>query len=131
MRFLREEEEPGISLVSMTDVVFLLLIFFMVATQFVSTTKRLDIKLPKAKAGTSKPMKKTYEIDITKDRRIYLNGKEISLTQLDLILQADKDIPEKSALIKADKRIPYGFAIKVMGILKANGVENIGIAVRK
>ncbi|BAT71098.1 biopolymer transport protein ExbD/TolR [Thermosulfidibacter takaii ABI70S6] len=131
MRFLREEEEPGISLVSMTDVVFLLLIFFMVATQFVSTTKRLDIKLPQSKAGTSAPLKKSYEIDITKDGKIYLNGKKVTLTQLDLILQADRNIPERSALIKADRRIPYGFAIKVMGILKANGVENIGIAVLK
>ncbi len=129
MRFFREEEEPTITLVSMTDVVFLLLIFFMVATQFVSTTKQLGIELPEAKGGQAASTKKEYKIEITKDRRIYLNGKRVTLTELDLILQADRKIKNKSALIRADKRLPYGFVIKVMGILKENGVESIGISV--
>ncbi len=131
MRFLREEEEPGVTLVSMTDVVFLLLIFFMVATQFVTSHRELDIKLPSAKGGRASVSKKEYKIEITADRRIFLNGERVTLAQLDLILKKDRGIPKRSALIKADKRLPYGFAIKVMGILKANGVEDIGIAVRR
>ncbi len=130
MRFFREEEEPGISLVSMTDVVFLLLIFFMVATQFVNTTRQLDIKLPQAKGAKGEQTKRrNYRIEITKDKRIFLNGKRVSLTELDLILQADRNITNKSALIRADRSLPYGFVIKVMGLLKAHGVEDIGIAV--
>ncbi len=131
MRFLREEEEPTISLVSMTDVVFLLLIFFMVATHFVTSKRELDIRLPKAKGGKPLVTKRQYKIEITRDLKLFLNGKPVTLTQLDLLLQADKNIPNKSAIIKADKSIPYGFAIKVMGILKANGVEDIGIAVKR
>ena len=113
----------------MTDVVFLLLIFFMVATQFVSNTKQIRIELPKAKGGETQQTKRQYKIEITKDKRIFLNGKEITLTQLDLLLQADKNIPNRSATIRADKRLNYGFVIKVLGILKANGVESIGISV--
>ena len=48
---------------SLADIVFLLLIFFMVSTQFISFTRRLDIKIPEAKAGKVEE-KKTKEIPI-------------------------------------------------------------------
>ena len=130
MRFFREEEEPGITLVSMTDIVFLLLIFFMVSTQFITFQKRLTIELPETKAGQVITKTKEYVIEITKDEKIYLNGKEITYEQLALILQKDRKIPKKSALIRADKRVLYGLVVKVLGLLKANGVNEIGIAVK-
>ena len=51
MRFshLKEEEDYSLQLTSLIDVVFLLLIFFMVSTTFVDFTRRLDIQLPEAK----------------------------------------------------------------------------------
>ncbi len=131
MRFFKEEEEPGISLVSMTDIVFLLLIFFMVSTQFINFQRRLNINLPESKAGTVSVKKKEYVIEITRNKEIYLNGKKIDLTTLEALIKSEKNIAERSALIRADKNLPYGFVIKVLGILKANNINDIGIAVIK
>ncbi len=131
MRFFREEEEPGISLVSMTDIVFLLLIFFMVSTQFITFQRRLNINLPESKAGAVTSKKREYVIEITKNREIFLNGKRIDLASLEALIESEKNITQRSALIRADKRLPYGFVIKVLGILKASGIREIGIAVIK
>jgi len=131
VRFFKEEEEPGISLVSMTDIVFLLLIFFMVSTQFINFQRRLNINLPESKAGTVSVKKKEYVIEITRNKEIYLNGKKIDLTTLEALIKSEKNIAERSALIRADKNLPYGFVIKVLGILKANNINDIGIAVIK
>ncbi|MBI4252519.1 MAG: biopolymer transporter ExbD, partial [Candidatus Tectomicrobia bacterium] len=48
MRFQKHEEDYSLQLISMTDLVFLLLIFFMVTTSFVDFTRRLDIELPES-----------------------------------------------------------------------------------
>ncbi len=131
MRFFQEEDEPGISLVSMTDIVFLLLIFFMVSTQFITFQRRLNISLPKSKAGSIAKKKKEYIIEITKQKEIFLNGKRVDLKSLSAIIESESNIPKRSALIRADKSLPYGFVIKVLGILKASGLQEVGIAVIK
>ncbi|NPA14971.1 MAG: biopolymer transporter ExbD [Deferribacteres bacterium] len=115
----------------MTDIVFLLLIFFMVSTQFINFQRRLNINLPESKAGTVSVKKKEYVIEITRNKEIYLNGKKIDLTTLEALIKSEKNIAERSALIRADKNLPYGFVIKVLGILKANNINDIGIAVIK
>ena len=53
MNFSKEtEEEPGLSLTSLIDVIFLLLIFFMVTTTLIDPTKKLELQLPEAKAAS-------------------------------------------------------------------------------
>ncbi len=126
-----EEEDFSLDLTPMIDIVFQLLIFFMVSTAFVDFSKRLDIQLPETKAASAMKEKRDITIEIDIKGRIYLDGKGVSKTHLEEQLNSFKgqDIVE-NVMIRADKRIPYGDVIEIMGICQAAKIENISVAVK-
>ena len=132
MRFRQESEEDySLQLTPLVDVVFLLLIFFMVSTAFIDFTRRLDIQLPEAKAAQVVEKVKSFVIEMGVDRKIYLNGKVVTMRSLESELKkAMKTATRGSAIIKADKRLPYGNVVKVMGIVKDAKIRDIGVAVQ-
>lgn len=132
MIFKKEEEEDyGLQLTPLVDVIFLLLIFFMVSTAFIDFTRRLDIKLPESKAADVIEKVKSFMIEMSVDKKIYLNGKEVTLSILESKLkESSKQATHVSVVIKADKRLPYGNVIKVMGIVKDAKIRDIGVAVK-
>lgn len=131
MRFRNEEEESfKFDMTPMIDVVFLLLIFFMVSTTFVDFSRRMDIDLPTSKSSQLDESPKTLLIEMSMDKRLFLNGKTITLPQLEKQLgDFPKDTPP-SATIKADKGLPYGDVIKIMGILQNARIREISVAVK-
>ncbi|MFQ5902343.1 MAG: ExbD/TolR family protein [Candidatus Binatia bacterium] len=130
MQFLKEtDEDVGISLTSLIDVIFLLLIFFMVTTTIIDPSRRLDIQLPEAKAA-SKTKSIPVTIEMGKRGKISLNGERVSLNTLESRLRAMGREGKKTAIVRADKRLDYGRVVKVLGICRASGFRDIGIAVR-
>ena len=134
MRFshLKEEEDYSLQLTSLIDVVFLLLIFFMVSTTFVDFTRRLDIQLPEAKKSNEVFEKKTILIEIGLAKKIHLNGKLVKLKSLESVigLKVKEKIKSTTVTIKADKRIDYGFVVKVLGKVFNLGIKDIAVAVK-
>lgn len=131
MYFRREEEENySLELTPLIDVVFLLLIFFMVSTAFVDFPRRLEIELPTSKSSNEDETTKNLEIEMTKDKRIFLDGKKISLSQLEKKLEEFENPSAKKALIRADKSMPYGDVIQVMGVLQNAKINDISVAVK-
>lgn len=131
MYFKREQEENySLELTPLIDVVFLLLIFFMVSTSFVDFPRKMDIALPTSKASSESPILKNFEIEMTKDRTIYLDGKKVTLTSLEQLLVKIKKTGDRKALIRADKDIPYGEVVQVMGLLQAAEILDISVAVK-
>jgi biopolymer transport protein ExbD len=135
MRFRKDEEENfGMEMTPMIDVVFLLLIFFMVSTVFVDFNRQMDLTLPSSKSANLDEAPKTLEIEMTADKQIFFNGKKVTLDSLEKALAAAKGGAEegkqKTAIIRADKNLPYGNVIKVMGILQSAGVPDISVAVK-
>lgn len=134
MRFshLKEEEDYSLQLTSLIDVVFLLLIFFMVSTTFVDFTRRLDIQLPEAKKSNEVFEKKTILIKIGLAKKIHLNGKLVKLKSLESVigLKVKEKIRSTTVTIKADKRIDYGFVVKVLGKVFNLGIKDIAVAVK-
>lgn len=131
MYFKREQEENySLELTPLIDVVFLLLIFFMVSTSFVEFPRKMDIALPTSKASSESPILKNFEIEMTKDRTIYLDGKKVTLTSLEQLLEKIKKTGDRKALIRADKDIPYGEVVQVMGLLQAAEILDISVAVK-
>lgn len=132
MRFMPEElEDFSLEFTPLIDVVFLLLIFFLVSTQFINFTRRLDIKIPEAKAGSVKEKKsKEYLIEMPANGRILVDGRPVSLEGLERLLAKGRSISNRSALIRADRSLPYGGVVKVMGVCKHEGIRVIGIAVK-
>ena len=126
-----EEEDYSLQLTSLIDVVFLLLIFFMVSTAFIDFSRRIDIKLPKVSAGAAMGKIKVFEIEITKNNEIFVNGSPATLDSLPAILgKKDPSIKKRSAVIRADRSIDYGKAVKIMGICNKAGILDIGLAVQ-
>lgn len=131
MRFRKEaEEDYSLDLTPLVDVIFLLLIFFMVSTAFIDFTRRLDIQLPEAKAAQVVEKVKSFVIEMGVDKKIHLNGILVTMESLEAkIKSAMKTAARGSAIIKADKRLPYGNVVKVLGIVKDAKIRDIGIAV--
>ncbi len=131
MRFRKEaEEDYSLQLTPLVDVIFLLLIFFMVSTAFIDFTRRLDIQLPEAKAAQVVEKVKSFVIEMGVDKKIHLNGKLVTIESLEAKIKSEmKTAARGSAIIKADKRLPYGNVVKVLGIVKDAKIRDIGIAV--
>ena len=132
MRFRREEEDSfAFDMTPMIDVVFLLLIFFMVSTVFVDFSKKMDINLPTSKSSVLDESTKNLEVEMSKDKKIFLAGKPLTLLGLETTL-AKMELGDKkpSAIIRADKALPYGDVIQVMGLLQKKGIPDISVAVK-
>ena len=131
MRFRAENEEDfTVDLTPLIDVVFLLLIFFMVSTVFVDFKKQMDISLPTSKSSILSEVLKPVTVELTVDKQIFLNGKKIRVSKFESALSKIAKSETKEALIRADKNLPYGDVIKIMGMLQNAQILNIGVAVK-
>jgi biopolymer transport protein ExbD len=131
MRFLKKSEEDfSINLPSMTDIIFLLLIFFMVATVMKDSTRRLDVQLPDARSGLA-PETRRLTIEMAAEGSMSLNGEVVTQEQLERQLQSTEENEEqRSVVIKADKRLAYGKVIEIMGLCQGVGITDIAVAVK-
>ena len=130
MRFRSENEENfSLDLTPLVDVVFLLLIFFMVSTVFIDFKRQMDISLPSSKSSAPSEVVEPVKVELTVDRQIFLNGEKINLEEFESTL-SKISVSKKSAIIRADKNLPYGNVIKVMGMLQSAKILDIGVAVK-
>lgn len=123
----RNKVSPEFNMSSMTDIVFLLLIFFMLTSTMV-TTNALDLVLPKAKGKTDS--NKSVSISIDKDLKFYLDKTPIEESSVEAQLLAaigsDKDKP---VILRAEEGVPIEKAVYVMDIANRNQLK-IVLAVR-
>jgi len=128
MRFRRaDEEELRPDLTPLVDVVFLLIIFFMVSTHFIERSVEIDPDIPESKQGLAPEQIKRQIVEINDKRRIFLNGEELPLKSLAEQLQTQPAI--RSVLIRADKRLPFGVVMEVIDSCRAAGMKDIRSAV--
>ncbi|MBM4176474.1 MAG: biopolymer transporter ExbD [Ignavibacteria bacterium] len=115
---------------SLTDIVMLLLIFFLLTSQFVVTTG-VQVKLPKSE--TAESLTETqFNVTITKTNDIYFGSEKISLGILgEKIMRAKSAEKENNLIIRTDKEVPIDVIIKVIDISKGVGVTKFTIATEK
>ena len=122
------------SLTPMIDVVFLLLIFFMVSTTFERETE-ISIELPQASGPMMKSEKKVVEISIDKEGRYFINKKEVVNTQLDTLKKAIKtaagDAKKPRIILSADRKTPHQSVISAMDAARQLGFVNLTFATSK
>lgn len=112
------------------DVVLLLLIFYIVTTAFVD--REIDLKLPESDSSTVPEDKKKFTVELGTGNRLALNGRSLTVTQLDReIADAASADTIKAVEIRADKAVQHGRVVEVLGIVKKHGVDNVGIAVKQ
>ena len=123
----RNKVNPNFNMSSMTDIVFLLLIFFMITSTLV-TTSALDILLPKASGKTEN--KKSTSVSITKDLSFFIENKKVSENQIEQNLLATLDGKENPTIIlRAEEGVPIEKAVKIMDIANRNRFKVV-LAVR-
>ncbi len=123
----RNKINPNFNMSSMTDIVFLLLIFFMITSTLV-TTSALDILLPKASGKTEN--RKSVSVSITKNLAFYIDTKKVKENQLEnklLAVLSKKENP--TIVLRAAEGVPIEKAVKVMDIANRNRFKVI-LAVR-
>ena len=114
----RNKVTPEFNMSSMTDIVFLLLIFFMIASTLV-TTNAIDILLPKASGKTEN--KKSVAVSIKKDLTYYIDQKRVGESVLENELLAALTSQEQPTIIlRAEKSVPVENVVKVMDIANRN-----------
>ena len=114
----RNKVTPEFSMSSMTDIVFLLLIFFMLASTLV-TTNAIDIILPKASGKTEN--KKSVSVSIKKDLSYYIDQKRVgeSVLESELIAMLSEET-KPTIVLRAEKSVPIDNVVKVMDIANRN-----------
>ena len=112
---------PNFSMSSMTDIVFLLLIFFMLTSTLV-TTNALDITLP---SSSAQPLKKqTISISITEDLRYFINNESVEQVFLESFMQQEVNAADNSTLVlRAAKDIPLKYVVEVLDIAYRNNYK--------
>ena len=114
----RNKVTPEFNMSSMTDIVFLLLIFFMLASTLV-TTNAIDILLPNASGKTEN--KKSVAVSIKKDLTYYIDQKRVGESVLESELISMLSSEEKPTIVlRAEKSVPVENVVKVMDIANRN-----------
>ncbi len=114
----RNKVSVNFSMASMTDIVFLLLIFFMITSTLVSPNA-LKVLLPNSSSKTMS--KQTVSVTITPELTFHVNAKLVSSDGLESALQTLLRGEEKPGIIlHADKSVPLEYAVKVMDIANKN-----------
>jgi len=129
MRFRKaDEEEFRPELTPLVDVVFQLIIFFMVSTVFVEFSQQMDIETPEIEGSLVQDQIKRLTIEITRDEKIFLDGKALVLEKIPEHLPGQSNT--RSVLIRADKRLPYGLVMQVMQVCRSAGMTDIRTTVQ-
>ncbi len=119
----RNKVSPEFNMSSMTDIVFLLLIFFMLSSPVV-TPEALDLILPNAKGKTTN--QPTVSVSIDKNQHIYINNQRIEADQLELELQKKLENSENpTVILRSAKSVPIQEAVDVMAIAQRNNYKVI------
>jgi biopolymer transport protein ExbD/biopolymer transport protein TolR len=129
MSFLRKPvEEPRIDLTPMVDVVFLLLIFFMISTTFVETPG-ISVKLPEASSQTIDREPKEIRIYLSREGDIFHRDRKISLDGFKALLaEHQSDAAQTTVLLLADQESRHGKVVTLMDLARDAGFVKLAIA---
>lgn len=116
-----------INVTPFVDVMLVLLIIFMVATPMM--TQGLEVDLPQTRQAEVLPTESDHMIlTVRRDGRIYLDEYAIEdMGELGGYLQRLVKDKNRTLFMQADREVPYGVVVEVMGQIKAAGIENLGV----
>lgn len=130
----RQEDEINVNLTPLIDVVFLLLIFFMVSTTFTRETQ-LEVDLPQATNSADLSQQRTLEVVVTAEGEYRVNGQALINSQaltlrLALAKSANDDFTQPLT-ISADARTPHQSVVTAMDVAGALGFSKLSITTRE
>ena len=125
---LQTDEKPVLMIIPMIDIIFFLLVFFMMSMLTMVTQKTIALNLPKttvAKVDTTK----TVPVSVTKDGQIYVEQDQVRLEELSVRLSTMKTGDEKlTVVLRGDTDVNYGAVVSVMDVIRLSGIERVSMA---
>jgi biopolymer transport protein ExbD len=123
----RAAEEPGLNLTSMTDIVFLMLVFFMLATTFVDEERVLGIELPPASSSSDAPARELV-IHVLEDGTVVVSGAPRTPAELEQhLLSVARGAPETPVTIRGHRRARHEAIVAVMDACGRAGLGNLSV----
>ncbi len=130
LRNARMEHSPQIMIIPMIDIIFFLLVFFMMSTITMTNAESIPVNLPSA-ASAQQDIVKSYSVTVAKDGRLYLGTAPIELSALKNRLVQEAKSGEVVVSLRADEEVDYGHFIAVMDELKTSGIARISLAAKR
>ena len=134
MKFKRPNKyDLVINITPLVDVVFLLLIFFVI-TPILENNNRIEIKLPQAVVNEVEPSFQAIEVTITKDGEVFVNGFPM-LTSNPIILERELEILSRGdrrlpVILHADGEVSHQSVVNIMSVIKNMGFEGLQLAIQ-
>ena len=126
-RHTGQAEETEIDMTPMLDIVFIMLIFFIVTTSFIKEAG-VDVKRPDASTAQRQEASSIY-VAITPEGEIWIDRRAVDLRALRTEVERLRlDNPEAAAVVQADTDARHGLVVKVMDQLRLAGVDTISVA---
>ncbi len=127
-RNYRETKQPELNIIPMIDIMFFLLVFFMLSTMYMVEQKTIPVNLPQATSATI-DNKTNFTVTLKNDDTIYLEDQQTDMQTL--LMQASKEQksnPSFAIIIRADKDIDYEKVVTFIDTLKKAGITRFGLA---
>lgn len=127
----RRKRQPKLMIIPMIDIIFFLLVFFMMSTLYMVDQQLLPVHLPQAQsAQTEKP--RSIAVTVTAEGKVLFDKEEIPLELLQKRVQ--NELQKQSDLVfvlRSDKQVEYGKVVTVLDELKVAGAQHISIATER
>ena len=128
LRNYRETKQPDLNIIPMIDIMFFLLVFFMLSTMYMVEQKTIPVNLPQATSAAI-DNKTNFTVTLKDDGSIYLEDQQTDIQTL--LMQATKEQknnPSFAIIIRADKDINYEKVVSFIDTLKKAGITRFGLA---
>ncbi|EQB39732.1 hypothetical protein M947_05250 [Sulfurimonas hongkongensis] len=126
---MKRREPLGLDMTPVVDIVFILLIFFLVSSVFKKEELALMLELPKAGASKEVKEEKTINIELSKDS-LAVNGKKVSYEEIIAeILPLVKE--EKLIMFYIDRDVPYSRVIGILDLLKKHSLNKLALVTKE
>ncbi len=126
-RHAQQQDETEINITPMLDIVFIMLIFFIVTTSFVKESG-IEVNRPKAQQASKKPSANIF-IAINEAGIVYMEKREVDIQRVRANVERMlAEAPEAQVMIQADQAAKHGIVVKVMDQVKAAGIDKISVS---
>ncbi|MFW5873188.1 MAG: ExbD/TolR family protein [Bacillota bacterium] len=124
-------KKSSINILPLIDVIFFLLVFFMLFTSFRTTPEGLEMQLPTAETVTEQSQENIV-VDISEDGQFYLEGEQLTVENLtDRIAELYEENSNRVTIINADQDTKYQHVITVMDSLRSEGFYDLALAAER
>ncbi|WP_378954490.1 ExbD/TolR family protein [Pelosinus sp. sgz500959] len=128
LRSLRIENQPELMIIPMIDIIFFLLVFFMISTLSMVEQHTIPVSLPQATAA-QQDIPRSVNITVMQDGQVLFDQEQIPLQLLAkrVSMEITKQ-PDNVFVLRADKQVDYGKVVTVLDELKLAGARRVSVA---